>query len=102
MLAGAEELVVKVGQRAPRSVVGEVPPEPAPLARTLAAAPDFFAVAVEDDYVPVPPVVGVVALAWSSCPRAEVVEVPRCPFPVVVVVAGDGLGALLDLPQVGS
>src|ERR671921_697346 len=49
VLAGAEEGVVEVGQRAPRPVLAEVLPEPVRLAGTGAAAPHLRAVAVEGD-----------------------------------------------------
>src|SRR5215211_1057113 len=43
---GSIERVVEVGQRAPRSVVGEVSPQPAPLGRAPVTPTDLVAVAV--------------------------------------------------------
>src|SRR5918995_3960393 len=48
------ERVLEVGQRALRSVVGEVPPQPAPLGGFPLTPTDLLAVAVEGHYVPGP------------------------------------------------
>ena len=63
-------------------------------------AADLFnsAIALEGDYVPAPQVVGVVTLIGVSCSLPEVLEVACCPFGFVLVIAWDGLGALLEAP----
>src|ERR687898_360814 len=48
--------------------------------------------------MPGPELVGVVALLGVACGLTEVLEVASCPFGVVLVVAGDRLGALLEAP----
>ncbi len=47
--------------------------------------------------MPGPELVGVVASPGVACGFTEVLEVASGPFGVVLVVAGDGLGALLEL-----
>jgi hypothetical protein len=48
--------------------------------------------------VPAPQVVGVVTFIGVSCSLPEVLEVACCPFGFVLVIAWDGLGALLEAP----
>src|SRR5919107_2763505 len=94
--------MVHVGQSALpliSGVGGEILLEPLRLGGAGTAA-DLFnsTVAVEGDYVPGSQVVGVVvALIGVSCSLPEVVEVACCPFGFVLVVAWDGLSALLEL-----
>src|SRR5215204_5003164 len=93
---GSIERVVEVGQRAPRSVVGEVSLEPAPLGGFPVTPPDLLAVAVEDHDVPGPSIVGVVASAGLARTPSEVIEVGLRPGGgVVLVVARGGPRALL-------
>ena len=51
--------------------------------------------------MPGPELVGVVAPLGVACGLTEVLEVASCPFGVVLVVAGDRLGALLEAPPRG-
>src|ERR671910_2406479 len=60
---GSIERVVEIGQSAPRSVVGEVPPQPVPLGGFPVTPTDLLAVAVQGHDVPGSPIVGVVASA---------------------------------------
>src|SRR5919107_4516186 len=97
--------MVHVGQSALpliSGVGGEVLLEPLRLGGAGTAA-DLFnsTVAVEGDYVPAPQVIGVVTLIGVSCSLTEVLEVACCPFGFVLVVAWDGLGALLEAPPGG-
>src|SRR5215213_10362843 len=89
---------MEVGEGAcPPFVGGEILLEPPHLGGAGAAAhPSLTAVAVEGNDVPPAQVVGVVALIGVSGGLAEVVVVGLGPFSVVLVVAGDGLGALLE------
>src|ERR671911_1715817 len=48
--------------------------------------------------MPGPELVGVVAPLGVACGLTEVLEVASCPFGVVLVVAGDRLGAPLEPP----
>src|SRR5215207_3995075 len=99
---GSIERVVEVGQRAPRSVVGEFSLEPAPLGGFPVTPPDLLAVAVEDHDVPGPSIVGVVASARLPRTPSEVIEVGLRPGGgVVLVVARRGLRALLVLAPGG-
>src|SRR5918995_2069898 len=99
--AGGTQRVMKVGQRALRPVLAEVPAEPAPLAR-IGAAGHLLAVAVEGDDVPAAALVGVVAPTGLPHPRPEVAEVGLRPWGVVVVVARRGLGTFLILAPRGT
>src|SRR5215207_5750131 len=93
--------MVHVGQGALpliSGVGGEVLLEPLRLGGAETAADLCLpAVAVEGDYVPGPQIVGVVSLIGVACSLPEVVEVASCPLGFVLVVAGDGFGALLKL-----
>jgi len=90
--------MVHISEGAQRLVVGgEVLLEPPRLGGTRATA-NLLAVAVEGDYVPGPKVVGVVASLRVACGLTEILEVASGPFGVVLVVAGDGLGASLEPP----
>src|SRR5918998_5923381 len=98
---GSIERVVEVGQRAPRSVVGEVSAESAPLGGAPVTPTNLLAVAVEGHDVPGAQVVGVVASAGLPRTPSEVIEVGLRPGGVVVVVASRGPGALLVLAPGG-
>src|SRR5215207_5038972 len=95
-LPGAEAWMVHISEGAPRLVVGsEVLLEPPRLGGTRATA-DLLAVAVEGYHVPGPELVGVVSSLGVACGLTEVLKVASGPFGVVLVVAGDGLGAPLE------
>src|SRR5215203_1788194 len=98
---GSVKRVVEVGQSAPRSVLGEVSPQPAPLGGFPVTPTDLLAVAVEDHDVPGPQVVGVVASAGLPRTPSEVVEVGLRPGGFVVLVARCGPRALLVLAPCG-
>src|SRR5918998_5120864 len=98
---GSIERVLEVGQRALRSVVGEVSPQPAPLGGAPVTPTDLRAVAVEGHDVPGPSIVGVVASAGLSRTPSEVIEVGLRPGGFVVLVAEGGPGALLVLAPSG-
>src|SRR5215213_10928725 len=89
------ERVVEVGQRAPPLVVGEVPPQPAPLGGAPLTPPDLLAVAVESHDVPGPSIVRVVASGGLPRTPSEVIEVGLRPGGgVVLVVASRRLRAV--------
>jgi len=95
-LPGAEAWMVHISEGAPRILVGgEVLLEPPRLGGTRATA-DLLAVAVEGYHVPGPELVGVVSSLGVACGLTEVLKVASGPFGVVLVVAGDGLGAPLE------
>src|SRR5918998_5582658 len=83
---GSIERVVEVGQCAPRSVVGEVSAEPAPLGGFPVTPTNLLAVAVEGHDVPGPSIVGGVASGPPRTP-SEVIEVGLGLRSVIVVVA---------------
>src|SRR5829696_5818355 len=86
----AEQRVVEGGRRARRGVCCEVCLKPLPLRRGSTAAAHLVAVAVQDHYVPAPPVIAVVALARIARLRsAEVVEVSGGARRLVLVVTYD-------------
>jgi hypothetical protein len=88
--------MVHISEGAPRILVGgEVLLEPPRLGGTRATA-DLLAVAVEGYHVPGPELVGVVSSLGVACGLTEVLKVASGPFGVVLVVAGDGLGAPLE------
>src|SRR5918997_2557009 len=97
---GSIERVLEVGQRALRSVVGEVSPQPAPLGGAPVTPTDLLAVAIEGHDVPGPSIVGVVACGPPRTP-SEVIEVGLRPRSVIVVVASGGPGALFVLAPGG-
>jgi hypothetical protein len=90
--------MVHISEGAQRIVVGgEVLLEPPLLGGTRPTA-NLLAVAIEGNHVPGSELVGVVAPFGVACSLTEVLEVASGPFGVVLVVAGDRLGALLEPP----
>src|SRR5439155_25201334 len=92
--AGREAGVVPVGQDAGRRVGGQVAVEPA----GLLPAVDVVAVAVEGHEMPGADVVAVPAAPRRPGRGPEVLVVGRGLRGVVVVVAGDGVGPVLERP----
>jgi hypothetical protein len=88
----SEQRVMEGGRRARRRMGCEILREPRPLGGGCAATAHLVAVAVQDDDVPAPAVVAVVALAGIACLLgAEVVEVGGGALGAVLVVTHGGL-----------
>src|SRR5215208_5276706 len=96
------ERVVEVGQRAPPLVVGEVPPQPAPLGGAPLTPPDLLAVAVESHDVPGPSIVRVVASSWLPRTPSEVIEVGLRPGGGVVLVVASRRPRAVFVPAPGG
>src|SRR5215218_2692743 len=80
---------------------GKVVLQPSDLRRGGITTVDLLTIAVQGDDVPLAEVVAVVAFAWIAGGTSEVVEVSPRSCLHIVVIAGDGFGAVFLLAPGG-
>ena len=97
MLAGAEARVMPIGQRTGCRVRAQIGAQPLLLGRThLAAADDLLAVAIEDNHVPVAEIIAIVASCRVASSGAEIREIARSTWYLVLMVPGGWPRAILE------